>query len=190
MESSWHGPVWELRCFEKVFGQSNPATEEDIEVIHVDLVNWGLRDASSGQPVPKETGILTASRNVKQVLASPEPERTALPTACRHFRCQVCLEKKQPPQPSLVTSAPPFQFNFEVGCDAFELVDAAGEKRTILSLVDSGTKYHVAARVAGGGVPGSKPCADMFSSGWLAPFGPPKFLVCDQGVHNRGLPHS
>ena len=323
LESSWSGLLWETRCLEQILGQHNPATEQDLELLYVDLSQWGLRDMVSGQLVPKESGVLTASKRIKQALAQrasgtggesptrrhqrarlaakwpdqlceavlqgvfedlqelncaaeegqelseelgtldalhrPEDEievplppplqphelqreevleeasepqqaegekerkrkwlrlernqRLAIrrlhhmtghasnesmmrmlraagssPTvvsACRFFRCQVCLEKKKPPQPSSVTSAPPYQFNHEVGCDAFEIVDAAGGKHTILSLVDSGTKYHV-SRVAGGGVPGSKVCSDMFSSSWLAPFGPPKFLVCDQGVHNRG----
>ncbi|CAE7548535.1 unnamed protein product, partial [Symbiodinium necroappetens] len=328
LESSWSGLLWETRCLEQVLGQHNPATEQDLELLYVDLSQWGLRDMVSGQLVPKESGVLTASKHTKQALAQRAPrtgeesptrrhqrarlaakwpdqlceavlqgvfedlqelncavasaveegqelseelgtldalhrpedeidvpmppplqphelqreevleeasepqqaegekerkrkwlrlernQRLAIrrlhhmtghasnesmmrmlraagssPTvvsACRFFRCQVCLEKKKPPQPSSVTSAPPYQFNHEVGCDAFEIVDAAGGKHTILSLVDSGTKYQVASRVAGGGVPGSKVCSDMFSSSWLAPFGPPKFLVCDQGVHNRG----
>ncbi|CAE7237433.1 RE2 [Symbiodinium necroappetens] len=328
LESSWSGLLWETKCLEQTLGQHNPATEQDLEVVYVDMSRLGLRDMVSGQPVPKESGILTASRHTKQALQQdfreaggesparrhrrarlaakwpdqlcetvlrgvfedlqelhcgvasaaeegaeaseelgtldalhrpedeidvpmppplqphelqreevleeaaepqqPEAEKErkrkwlrlernqrlairrlhhmtghasnesmmrmlraagSSPTvvaACRFFRCQVCLEKKNPPQPSSVTSAPPYQFNYEVGCDAFEVVDATGEKHTILSLVDSGTKYHVASRVSGGGVPGSKVCSDMFSASWLAPFGPPKFLVCDQGVHNRG----
>ena len=57
--------------------------------------------------------------------------------ACRHFRCQACSERQRPPQPSSTTTAPPYRFNRQVICDAFEVVDAAGQKHTVLSLVDS-----------------------------------------------------
>ncbi|CAE7367988.1 RE1 [Symbiodinium necroappetens] len=71
-------------------------------------------------------------------------------------------------------------------CDAFEVVDAAGSKHTILSLVDSGTKFHVTGRVSSGGTPSSKVCADFINTAWLSWAGNPKIFQADQGVHNQG----
>ncbi|CAE7591026.1 RE1 [Symbiodinium sp. CCMP2592] len=99
--------------------------------------------------------------------------------ACHHFRCQVCQERQQPQRPSSTTTAPPYRFNHQLICDAFEVVDAAGQKHTILSLVDSGTKFHVAGRVAPGGTPSSKICADFINNAWLSWAGNPKFFQDD-----------
>ncbi|OLP82755.1 Ribosomal RNA large subunit methyltransferase J [Symbiodinium microadriaticum] len=74
----------------------------------------------------------------------------------------------------------------KVICDAFEVVDAAGQKHTVLSLVDSGTKFHVAGLVASGGTPSSKSCAEFINTAWLSWAGPPAIFQVDQGVHNRG----
>ena len=106
--------------------------------------------------------------------------------ACRHFRCQACSERQRPPQPSSTTTAPPYRFNHQVICDAFEVVDASGHKHTILSLVDSGTKFHVAGRVAPGGTPSSKSCAEFINTAWVSWAGPPAVFQVDQGVHNKG----
>ncbi|CAE7699666.1 unnamed protein product [Symbiodinium sp. CCMP2592] len=115
--------------------------------------------------------------------AGSEP---ATVTACKYFRCQACLDRKKPDPPRAVAEPPPFRFNHQVGCDAFEVVDAKGERHTILSLVDEGTKFHVAGRVSAGGTPSSKACADFLNHAWLAWAGPPKLFKCDQGVHNKG----
>eukprot|EP00439_Symbiodinium_sp_Y106_P068391 s2336_g11.t1 len=106
--------------------------------------------------------------------------------ACKHFRCQVCSECQGPKQPSSTTTAPPYRFNHQLICDAFEVVDANGQKHTILSLVDGGTKFHVAGRVAPGGTPSSKVCAEFINNSWLSWAGSPQIFQADQGVHNKG----
>ena len=89
-------------------------------------------------------------------------------SACRHFRCQACSEKKAPSPPRSVATPPPYKFNYQLTCDAFEIVDSGGAKHTVLSLVDSGTKFHVAGRVAAGGTPSSKSCANFISDSWFS----------------------
>ena len=78
------------------------------------------------------------------------------------------------------------RFNYEVAADVFEIHDAQNQRHSILSLVDVATKFHVAGRVAGGGVPSSKICADFINSSWIAWAGTPDYFIVDQGVHNRG----
>lgn len=109
--------------------------------------------------------------------------------AVPHFRCQVCEETKKPlaPRPTKPTRpAWEQKFNYEVSIDVFEIKDALGHRHSILSMVDIATKYHVAVRVAGGGTPSSKACAEALNMGWLVWAGPPTYIVADQGVHNKG----
>ena len=65
-------------------------------------------------------------------------------------------------------------------------MDAKGAKHTVLSLVDSGTKFGVAGRVGAARTPGSKICAEFINGSWLSWAGNPRYLQCDQGVHNKG----
>ena len=327
LENPWGSLLWHLRCIEKLYGISHPVTEELLEVVAFDQCEYGLCDVETGLPHRKATGMLTASRAIKQRLSQkcsgmhqhqpleggrraklaaqwpvelcdailqgameelqavncsvvfaaenyteeqeefgmidgvfgendvgvgfPSPlngqemqreetleestevqqpefekerrrkwlridrqKRLAIRrlhhmtghasneammrvlrsagtapevvSACRSFRCQACLERKRPPPPSSVATAPPYKFNHQLSCDAFEIVDSAGAKHTVLSLVDLGTKFHVAGRVSDGGTPSSKVCADFINLSWFAWAGAPKYFVCDQGVHNRG----
>ena len=78
------------------------------------------------------------------------------------------------------------RFNFEVAVDVFEVHDAAEKRHSILSVVDMTTHYHAAFWVVPGGTPSSRACAEAFNVGWLTPFGSPKMLTSDQGVHNSG----
>lgn len=124
------------------------------------------------------TRMLKASMVEKEVI-------DALP----HFRCQTCMETKKDEAPRVVRptrSGAENKFNYEISVDCFEIHDAAGSRHTILSAIDMATHYHLAARVAPGGVPSSRVCAETLNNMWLIPFGAPANFVCDQGVHNRG----
>ncbi len=109
--------------------------------------------------------------------------------AVKHFRCQTCEELKKDENPrSVKPTRAPFEqkFNYEVSMDVFEVHDSQGQRHSILSLVDLATHFQAAFRVAGGGTPSSKVCAEAVNAGWLSWAGAPKFVVCDQGVHNKG----
>ena len=332
LENPWLSLRWKLRCIEKLYGMEHPVTGELLEAIYLDQCQFGLSDLDTGLPHRKPTGMLSASRFIKEELAKTCPgghehqhleggrrtrlaakwpeqlcksilkgafrelqelncsvvfaaegeleemeefgtldaihgsedlgeldfvaadprelrreegleesapvsrEEEAQPifekerrkkwlaidrrkrlairrlhhmtghasneamirmlraagaapevvSACRHFRCQACCEKKTPSPPRAVAIPPPYKFNYQLSCDAFEIVDNAGAKPTVLSLVDSGTKFHVAGRVAPGGTPSSKSCANFINASWLSWAGPPRYFACDQGVHNKG----
>jgi len=109
--------------------------------------------------------------------------------AAKYFRCQSCEEMKSNEAPRVVRPTRPaceVRFNFEVAVDVFEVHDAAEKRHSILSVVDMATHYHAAFWVAPGGTPSSRACAEAFNVGWLTPFGSPKMLTSDQGVHNSG----
>ena len=109
--------------------------------------------------------------------------------AAKHFRCQGCEEMKRDEAPRVVRPTKPsceVRFNYEVSVDVCEVHDAAEKRHSILSVVDMATHYHAAFWVAPGGTPSSRACAEAFNLGWLTPFGSPKQLTSDQGVHNSG----
>eukprot|EP00435_Cladocopium_sp_Y103_P000814 s912_g1.t1 len=109
--------------------------------------------------------------------------------AAAHFQCPSCNEIKKTDRPREVKPLRPDQqlrFNNEVSVDVFEVKDSIGARHSILSIVDVATHYHVVVRVGHGGVPSSKVCAEAMNLTWLTPFGAPKAVVADQGVHNRG----
>ena len=109
--------------------------------------------------------------------------------AARYLRCQVCEEMKDDAQPRVAAptkEASKLDFNHELSLDAFEVKDSQGQRHTILSMVCTATKFHVARRVANGGVPSSAVCADAINTSWINWAGAPKVLVVDQGVHNKG----
>ena len=71
--------------------------------------------------------------------------------------------------------------------DVFETSDSVGEKYSWLNMVDNGTCYQVVALVrVGGGQPSSAKCLQKFMKYWASPFGWPKVITHDRGLHNRG----
>lgn len=106
--------------------------------------------------------------------------------AARHFSCETCLKRRSVERPNVVKPPNKLEFNHEISVDCFELRDSAGNRHTIFSVICLGTLFHQAYWVAAGGVPRSSSCADALLHGWFAVFGPPKHLVCDRGMHNRG----
>ncbi len=106
--------------------------------------------------------------------------------AARHFACETCRKRQPPQRPNVVKPPSKMEFNHEIAIDCLEVRDSYGNRHTILSVVCVGTLFHQAFWVAGGGVPKSAVCAKKLLQGWFAPFGAPKILTCDRGVHNRG----
>ena len=105
------------------------------------------------------------------------------------FRCPTCEEVKKDEAPRSVKPQRPNEemvFNFEVSIDVLEIHDSLGARHSILSMIDLATHYQIAVRVCSGGVPSSKVCAEAMNLCWFTPFGAPKHLVSDQGVHNAG----
>ena len=107
--------------------------------------------------------------------------------ALKHFRCPACEERKKP-APRPVTRPPSdYRFNVEVAIDCFEVKDVQGNRFTIFSVVDMGTLFHAAEIVSDkGGAPSSLACTVAFRRCWLNWAGPPRSIIVDRGLHNRG----
>eukprot|EP00971_Amphidinium_carterae_P352490 6492618-Amphidinium_carterae.1 len=81
----------------------------------------------------------------------------------------------------------PYVFNDTVAVDCFELKDDSGARYTFFSVICMGTLYHQVEIVASGGQPSSKACLTAFQNIWCRWAGWPRRLICDRGLHNRGI---
>ena len=106
--------------------------------------------------------------------------------AVRHFACETCRKREPVKRPPIVKEPSKMVFNHEISAGCFEIHDAAGNRHTVLSVICLGTLFHQAWWVAPGGVANSRVCAEALMNGWFQPFGAPKIMTCDGGVHNRG----
>ena len=110
-----------------------------------------------------------------------------LQEAARLVRCQACEDTKQKPRDHPVGLKTEFEFNACVGIDVAECKDYAGNKYSVMSMVDISTGFHVARVVKEGGtMPTSEICAKALMEGWTSWAGWPKMVTMDRGVHNRG----
>ncbi|CAE7418365.1 GIP [Symbiodinium sp. CCMP2592] len=107
--------------------------------------------------------------------------------AAKVFRCETCRVSDESVRTHPVNAPPPYEFNHTVSVDVFETSDSVGEKYSWLNIVDNGTCYQVVALVrVGGGQPSSAKCLQKFMKYWASPFGWPKVITHDRGLHNRG----
>ena len=108
--------------------------------------------------------------------------------ACRYHRCSIC-EETAPKKPTHKTTLPSqFIFNHTLGIDVLELTDSEGAKFQVLNMVCMGTSFQLLERVReGAGQPTSNSCLKALLKRWISWCGPPKNIVCDRGLHNRGI---
>ena len=107
--------------------------------------------------------------------------------AARTLRCEGCDSVQPKPQTQKVTLPRSLSFNDAVGVDIFEVKDANGERYSVFSMVDQGTCFHQATVVkVGGSQATSRECLKAFQSSWMSWAGPPREVVSDRGLHNRG----
>ena len=107
--------------------------------------------------------------------------------AARTLRCEGCDAVHPNPQTQKVTLPRSLSFNDSVGVDIFEVKDANGERYSVFSMVDQGTCFHQATVIkVGGSQATSKECLKAFQSTWMSWAGPPREVVSDRELHNRG----
>ena len=102
--------------------------------------------------------------------------------AAKELKCSTCERVRPPKDPPKVSACRADQFNEVVGMDLFFIQDSQGSKRTVLSIVDHATTYHV-LRMLDSKSP--KEVAAVFHEAWIGVFGPPQQLLYDQGSEFR-----
>ena len=110
-----------------------------------------------------------------------------LVNAAKIFQCESCRVSEEKPRTHPVSAPPPYEFNHTVSVDVLETADDAGHRYSWLNVIDVGTSFQVVTLVrAGGGQPSSAKCLRKFMQHWASPFGWPKVVTHDRGLHNRG----
>ena len=108
--------------------------------------------------------------------------------AARLVRCQSCEDTAPRPRDHPVGNSNfQYEFNAMLGLDVTEMKDYAGNKYSILTMLDISTGFHLSEVVKeGGGMPTSEACAQAILRRWISWAGFPKAAIMDRGVHNRG----
>eukprot|EP00438_Fugacium_kawagutii_P009145 Skav206186 [mRNA] locus=scaffold1844:100592:105303:- [translate_table: standard] len=108
--------------------------------------------------------------------------------AVKVHRCEIC-EKTGPKKPTHKTQLPSeYTFNHTLGIDILEVLDSKGEKYQVLNMVDIGTTFQLSEIIkVGAGQPSSKACLDALIKRWFSWAGLPVQVLCDRGLHNRGV---
>ena len=108
--------------------------------------------------------------------------------AVKYFRCVEC-EENAPRRTGHKTSLPNrYEFNYALGIDVLEILDADGAKYQVLNMICLGTCFQLAEVVrAGPGQPTSARCLEAIKKRWICWAGNPSTVQCDRGLHNRGV---
>ena len=108
--------------------------------------------------------------------------------AVKLHRCPTCEETAHK-KPTHKTALPHnYSFNHSLGIDVFEIVDMSGSKFQVLNMVDLGTTFQLCEVVrSGAGQPSSNECLKALQKRWFSWCGHPVNLMCDRGLHNRGV---
>ena len=108
--------------------------------------------------------------------------------ATRLHRCTTCEQVSQKKPTHKVAMPHDYVFNHTVGIDLLELTDTIGQKYQVLNMICLGTCFQMAEVVkVGPGQASSKTCLDALMRRWISWAGNPVALVCDRGLHNRGV---
>jgi len=107
--------------------------------------------------------------------------------AVKLHRCTACEETSRK-KPTHKTALPHnYTFNQSLGIDVFGIVDAGGSKFQVLK-VDLGMTFQLCEIVRSGqGQPSSSECLKALQKRWFSWSGHPVNLMCDRGLHNRGV---
>ena len=108
--------------------------------------------------------------------------------AARLHRCDAC-ERTAPKRPTHKASLPhEYTFNSSVGLDLLEITNTCGEKYQVFNMVRLGTCFQQAEVIKiGAGQASTRDCLNSFIPRWVAWAGVSVFIVCDRGLHNRGV---
>ena len=121
------------------------------------------------------------TRDFLRVLKAGKVRQSVLQWVRTSFKCLACAQRQWPKARHPASATRCLRFNEVLGADIFEVAGIPGvsEKIMVLSMVDWGTGFQVAARL-----PRSRSAEEVyhtFATAWVRNFGPPAILVTDQG---------
>ena len=108
--------------------------------------------------------------------------------AVKYFRCIEC-EEAAPRRTGRKTLMPNrYEFNYALGIDVLEILEADGAKYQVLNVICLGTCFQLAEVVRSGpGQPTSARRLEAIKKRWISWLGNPNTVQCDRGLHNRGI---
>ena len=108
--------------------------------------------------------------------------------AVKYFRCVEC-EENAPRRTGHKTSLPNrYEFNYALGIDVLEILDADGAKYQVLNMICLGTCFQLAEVVRSGpGQPTSARCLEAIKKRLISWAGNPSTMQYDRGLHNRAV---
>ena len=179
---------------------SEGAIQQETELDGVDIPNLHIKEAerrTGWRKLPRKVRI-AIRRLHKQFGHVPHKvllnlERSARVSkeyldAVKYFRCIEC-EETAPRRTGHKTSMPNrYEFNYALGIDVLEILDADGAKCQVLNMICLGTCFQLADAVRSGpGQPASARCLEAIKKQWISWAGNPNTVQCDGGLHNRSI---
>ena len=126
-------------------------------------------------------------RNVMTNLLKAAKVDKAYIDAVKLHRCTAC-EDNAPKTKTHKTSLPyEYRFGANLGIDLLELKDSVGHKYAVLNMVDLGTTFQVLHVIRQGLNATSAQVLKALSQRWFSWAGFPETIVCDRGLHMRGV---
>ena len=124
----------------------------------------------------QNTGHRSGKRLARALaIAGAPPEAIA---AAKQLKCAICHER-QPPRARRPASLPmPKDMGDQVHVDLLEIEDVKETKFYVAHATDYATRFQLAEVLPD---KSTKSVVKFLSNKWLATFGPPRVLVCDQG---------
>ena len=197
-----------LEAFDTVEGEQDRAmmdvTEDTIqqetELDEVDIPNLPIKEAerrAGWKSLPQKVRIAirrlhrqfghVPQKVLLNLLRSARVSKQYI-DAVKYFRCVEC-EENAPRRTGHKTSLPNrYEFNYALGIDVLEILDADGAKYQVLNMICLGTCFQLAEVVrAGPGQPTSARCLEAIKKRWISWAGNPSTVQCDRGLHNRGV---
>ena len=197
-----------LEAFDTVEGEQDRAmmdvTEDTIqqetELDEVDIPNLPIKEAerrAGWKSLPQKVRIAirrlhrqfghVPQKVLLNLLRSARVSKQYI-DAVKYFRCVEC-EENAPRRTGHKTSLPNrYEFNYALGIDVSEILDADGAKYQVLNMICLGTCFELAEVVrAGPGQPTSARCLEAIKKRWISWAGNPSTVQCDRGLHNRGV---
>ena len=193
-----------LKAFDTVEGEqdrammdvSEDAIQQETELDEVDIPNLPIKEAEhrAGWRILPEKVHIAIRRFHRQIGHVPQKVLLNLLRSARvskqyidavkYFRCVEC-EESAPRRTGRKTSLPNrYEFNYALGIDVLEILDADGAKYQVLNMICLGTCFQLAEVVrAGPGQPTSARCLEATKKRWISWAGNPSTVHCDRGLH-------